>query len=72
MTPAVRLPPAAPFTSQVTELLVVPVTVALNCCVCPTSRLVLVGEMVRETPLGEGGGTTLTWALADNPTTLVK
>jgi hypothetical protein len=31
MVPNVAFPPAAPFTSHVTELFVVPETVALNC-----------------------------------------
>ena len=50
--PLVEMVP--PVAVHVTEVLVVPVTVAVNCRVCPVWRVVLVGEMVTETG---GGGT---------------
>jgi hypothetical protein len=36
IVPTVELPPATPFTCQVTAVLEVPVTVAVNCCVLAT------------------------------------
>jgi hypothetical protein len=38
MVPAVAFPPAIPFTLQLTSVLALPVTVALNCCDCPRNR----------------------------------
>jgi hypothetical protein len=40
-----------PATLHVTPVLDVPVTVAVNCCVCPTPTLAVVGEMETETPV---------------------
>ena len=61
--PTVAFPPEEPLTSQVTPVLLVPETEALNCCDCPTCRLSLVGEI--ETVTGGGGAVTLTLALAE-------
>jgi hypothetical protein len=36
IVPTVEFPPATPFTCQVTAVLEVPVTVAVNCCVLAT------------------------------------
>src|SRR5207248_2682594 len=62
MVPTVEFPPAVPFTDQVTAVLVVPVTAALNCSVCITCTLPLVGEI--ETVTGGGVAVMLTLALA--------
>ena len=43
MVPTVALPPAVPFTDQVTAVLSVPVTVAVNCTGVPTGVSVSVG-----------------------------
>ena len=59
--PTTLLPPPTPFTRQVTVLTVVFFTVALNCLVCFTTTLALVGEMVTLT--GGGGFVTVTEAL---------
>ena len=60
MVPTVGFPPAAPFTCHVTELFVVPNTVALNCSCWPTCRLALGGDM--DTEIGGGAcGVALTW-----------
>jgi len=42
-------PPVSPFTLQVTEVLLEPVTVVVNCCVVPPAMLAVVGEMVTAT-----------------------
>ena len=47
--PTVELPPLTPFTVHVTPVFVVPLTVAVNCCVCPTWMDVLVGDTVTDT-----------------------
>ena len=44
MAPKAALPPAIPFTLQVTPVFAEPVTVALNCCVSPLATLGLLGE----------------------------
>ena len=51
-----------PLTNQLTAALLVPDTVAENCCDWPTCTLALVGEM--ETDIG-GGGMIETVALAE-------
>ena len=62
MVPTVELPPTMPLTSQLTAVLVVPVTVALNWRVWVACRVALVGEMETDT---EGGrAVTETIALA--------
>jgi len=58
--PTVALPPAIPFTLQVTAVFVVPVTVAVNCCVAPVTTEALVGLTLTVT-----GSTTVTEAEAD-------
>jgi hypothetical protein len=44
IVPTVLLPPWTPLTSHATAVFVVPVTLALNCCVAPVCRLELVGD----------------------------
>ena len=66
MVPKVVLPPIVPFTSQLTTVFVLPVTLALNCLVCPTCTLALVGEIVTEVTEAEDRGTILTSALAES------
>ena len=62
MVPTVELPPTVPFTSQLTAVLEVPETVALNGCDWAACTVALVGEMDTDT---EGGGAvTETVALA--------
>jgi hypothetical protein len=50
IVPRVELPPLKPFTAQVTVVFELPLTVAENCCVCPTCTEALVGEIETETP----------------------
>jgi len=50
MVPDVAFPPAVPFTSQLTAVLVVPETSALNCCDWPTVRAAELGVMVTAIP----------------------
>ena len=59
MVPTVELPPATPSTDHCTPVLVVPVTVAANCCVVLTARLADVGLTLTPTSV------TVTAALAD-------
>src|SRR5580704_3068574 len=54
IAPVVEFPPATPLTSQFTAVLVVPVTVALNCLVCPVKRLTDVGLICTLTTGGGG------------------
>jgi hypothetical protein len=56
-----EFPFRTPFTSQLTPVLVVPETVALNCCVWPVSKPALGGEIETVTC----GGAIETDALAD-------
>jgi hypothetical protein len=42
--PALEIVPTAGFTDQVTAIFVVPVTAAVNCCVCPAERLAVAGD----------------------------
>jgi hypothetical protein len=63
MVPVVELPPCTPFTSQVTAVLVVPVTVAANCWVWEACTDAEVGEI--DTATAGAGAVTLTVALAD-------
>ncbi|MBV9624974.1 MAG: hypothetical protein JOZ14_13455 [Acidobacteria bacterium] len=62
MLPTVEFPPTAPFTSQLTAVLLVPDTVALNCCDWPVGKLELVGEI--DTDIEGGSAVTETVALA--------
>ena len=52
--PIVLLPPTTSFTFQVTDTFVLPVTVAVNCCVFPSCKEAVVGEIVTVTPAVEG------------------
>ena len=61
IVPTVEFPPGIPLTNQLTAVLLVPDTVAANCCDWPACKLELVGEM--ETDIG-GGGVIETVALA--------
>lgn len=45
MVPSVELPPVVPFTCQVTAVLLIPVTMEVNCCVAPASTFTELGEM---------------------------
>jgi hypothetical protein len=49
MVPTVELPPATPFTLQLTAVFEVPVTVAVNCCCPPMVTWAVVGESVTVT-----------------------
>jgi hypothetical protein len=62
IVPTVLLPPRTPLTSQLTAVFVVPVTLALNCCVAPTCKLDVVGET--DTATAVAGGLTVTLAFA--------
>src|SRR6185437_5835018 len=44
--PTVELPPLTPLTCQVTAVLVLPLTVAVNCCNANVAKVAVVGEMV--------------------------
>ena len=59
--PTTALPPATPFTCQLTAVLLVPLTVAVNCRVPPVVSEADVGEMLSETV----GAVTVTVAEAD-------
>src|SRR5215813_3637858 len=63
IVPTVDVPPKFPLTSQFIELLLVPETVAENCCALPSCRLVLVGVTETETGLADDEMETV--ALAD-------
>jgi hypothetical protein len=51
--PITASPPVSPFTLQVTEVFVEPVTVAVNCCVAAPATLAVVGEIVTATVVEE-------------------
>src|SRR5262249_27562134 len=55
IVPVVELPPATPFTDQVTPVLLAPETAAVNCCVPPTCREMEVGEIATDTEEVEPG-----------------
>jgi len=57
IVPVVELPPAVPFTSQVTLVSVGPLTDAENCCVAPEATVAVVGEIV--TTVGGVAGVTV-------------
>src|SRR5713101_7416141 len=59
IVPTVEFPPVTPFTCHVTAVLLLPVTVAVNCCVVLTTTDALVGEMLTPTVV------RVTVALAD-------
>jgi hypothetical protein len=50
--PFPELPPFVPFTCHVTFELLVPDTIAVNCCVAPARRETLLGETVTTTTPG--------------------
>src|ERR1700743_837077 len=56
MVPKRALPPTMPFTCHETAVLVVPETVAVNCCVPVAGKVSSVGEMVTATFEGVGLG----------------
>jgi hypothetical protein len=49
IVPTVEFPPATPFTRQVTPVLLVFCTWAVNCAVRPVATVALVGEIVTDT-----------------------
>ena len=65
IVPTVDVPPRFPLTSQFTELLLVPETVAENCCTVPSCRLVLVGVTETDTRLADDEIETVALASAD-------
>src|SRR5437868_14583794 len=62
IVPTLEAPPGLPLTDQLTAVLLVPDAIAVNCCDCPSWRLVLEGESETET---EGVAAIVTVALAD-------
>jgi len=52
IVPTVALPPVTPFTCQVTAVLLVFCTVAVNCWVPPAATVADVGEIVTLTAVG--------------------
>jgi len=55
IVPKVAFPPATPLTAQRRRVSVVPVTVAVNCCVTPSVTLTLEGATFTVTPGVETG-----------------
>ena len=55
MAPVDALPPATPFTAQVTAELAAPLTVATNCCEPPASTVADGGDTDTEMAEGDGG-----------------
>lgn len=47
--PSVAVPPTTPLTLHVTDVFVVPLTAAVNCCVWETCTEAVVGESATET-----------------------
>lgn len=56
IVPSALVPPATPFTAQVTRVSVVLLTVALNACVAPSRIVPLAGVTLTTTEAGAGGG----------------
>lgn len=54
IVPTLELPPAIPLTVQVTAVFDVPVTLAVNCCVCPRNTEAVEGVTLAVTPGGGG------------------
>src|SRR5271154_2827567 len=63
MKPAVRLPPVTPFTCHVTLVFVLPVTLAVNCCVPKFATLAAAGDTVTE--VFDGPDVVVTVKVAD-------
>jgi hypothetical protein len=63
MVPTVEFPPETPFTRHITPVLVVPVTVAVNCCDAEAGTVTLDGET--DTLIVELAAVTLMLADAD-------
>ena len=61
--PSVALPPAVPFTDQVTFVFVLPVTTAVNDCVAPARKVALAGATPTERLLD--GPVTVSFTAAD-------
>src|SRR5438552_4290292 len=57
--PTLEFPPDVPFTCQVTAVLLLFETVAVNCCVPPICTLAVAGESATETIGGGGDGAVL-------------
>ena len=55
IVPTLELPPGTVSTSQVTLVLLLPVTVELNCCVCEVVTAAFFGATATE-KVGGGGG----------------
>ena len=55
IVPTLELPPGTVSTSQVTLVLLLPVTVAVNCCVCEVVTAAFFGATATE-KVGGGGG----------------
>src|SRR5712692_6576914 len=58
IVPKVELPPGTPLTFHVAAVFEVPVTVAVNCCVLPSSTFAVEGETLTEIACGDGGSST--------------
>ena len=71
MVPVAALPPCTPFTCQVTEVLVVPLTAAANCCVPPPVTVADVGEIFTATETTGAVIVTVACPLAVELATLV-
>jgi hypothetical protein len=54
IVPTVEFPPKTPFTLQLTAVFDVPVTVAVSCCVLPSSTLELEDDTITVTGWGAG------------------
>src|SRR5216110_584317 len=52
IVPTVALPPVTPLTCQVTAVLLVFSTVAVNCCVPPAPTVAATGDIVTRTGMG--------------------
>jgi len=51
IVPAAALPPTIPSTDHVTAWLVLPVTVAVNCCAAPAATEIETGATLTDTPV---------------------
>jgi len=62
IVPAEEFPPTMPPTSQFIAVLLVPVTVAVNCCELPSCTLAPLGKIDTETGVGAGMIVTIAFA----------